>query len=155
MNNKLEITTLCYVEQNGQYLMLHRNKKQNDINKDKYIGIGGHMEHGESPKECVTREAFEETGLELDEPKLRGILTFVIDDMTELCFLYTCEKYSGELHSCDEGDLVWIEKDKVLDLPLWEGDKIFLKLLETEEKLFQMKLIYKKGKLLDYKIQEA
>lgn len=99
--------------------------------------------------------AFEETGLELDEPKLRGILTFVIDDMTELCFLYTCEKYSGELHSCNEGDLVWIEKDKVLDLPLWEGDKIFLKLLETEEKLFQMKLIYKKGKLLDYKIQEA
>lgn len=155
MNNKLEITTLCYVEQNGQYLMLHRNKKQNDINKDKYIGIGGHMEHDESPKECVMREAFEETGLELDEPKLRGILTFVIDDMTELCFLYTCEKYSGELHSCNEGDLVWIEKDKVLDLPLWEGDKIFLKLLETEEKLFQMKLIYKKGKLLDYKIQEA
>ena len=135
--------------------MLHRNKKQNDINKDKYIGIGGHMEHDESPKECVMREAFEETGLELDEPKLRGILTFVIDDMTELCFLYTCEKYSGELHSCNEGDLVWIEKDKVLDLPLWEGDKIFLKLLETEEKLFQMKLIYKKGKLLDYKIQEA
>ena len=155
MNNKLEITTLCYVEQNGQYLMLHRNKKQNDINKDKYIGIGGHMEHGESPKECVTREAFEETGLELDEPKLRGILTFEIDDMTELCFLYTCEKYSGELHSCNEGDLGWIEKDTVLDLPLWEGDKIFLKLLETEEKLFQMKLIYKKGKLLDYKIQEA
>ena len=155
MNNKLEITSLCYVEQNGQYLMLHRNKKQNDINKDKYIGIGGHMEHDESPKECVMREAFEETGLELDEPKLRGILTFVIDDMTELCFLYTCEKYSGELHSCNEGDLVWIEKDKVLDLPLWEGDKIFLKLLETEEKLFQMKLIYKKGKLLDYKIQEA
>ena len=108
MNNKLEITTLCYVEQNGQYLMLHRNKKQNDINKDKYIGIGGHMEHDESPKECVMREAFEETGLELDEPKLRGILTFVIDDMTELCFLYTCEKYSGELHSCNEGDLVWI-----------------------------------------------
>ena len=155
MNNKLEITTLCYVEQNGQYLMLHRNKKQNDINKDKYIGIGGHMEHDDSHKECVMREAFEETGLELDEPKLRGILTFVIDDMTELCFLYTCEKYSGELHSCNEGDLVWIEKDKVLDLPLWEGDKIFLKLLETEEKLFQMKLIYKKGKLLDYKIQEA
>ena len=115
MQNKLIFTTLCYIEQDGKYLMLHRNKKKDDINKNKYIGIGGHLEHGETPEECIVRETLEETGLKLENPVLRGMITFVMDEVTEHSFLYTCDAFSGSIHVCTEGELVWIEKDKVLE----------------------------------------
>ena len=147
---KQVFTTLCYVEQDGKYLMLHRTKKEKDINKDKYIGIGGHIEHGETPNECIIREAREETGLRLINPRLRGLLTFVIDDMDEYTFLYTCTDFEGTLKECDEGDLEWIPKEKIKDLPLWEGDKIFFKMLEEKEDFFTLKLVYVNDKLVDY-----
>lgn len=147
---KQAFTTLCYVEKDGKYLMLHRTKKEKDINKDKYIGIGGHIEHGETPDECIIREAREETGLRLINPRLRGLLTFVIDDMDEYTFLYTCTDFEGTLKECDEGDLEWIPKEKIKDLPLWEGDKIFFKMLEEKEDFFTLKLVYVNDKLVDY-----
>ena len=152
MQNKLIFTTLCYIEQDGKYLMLHRNKKKDDINKNKYIGIGGHLEHGETPEECIIRETLEETGLKLENPVLRGMITFVMDEVTEHSFLYTCDAFSGCIHVCTEGELVWIEKDKVLEVPLWEGDRIFLPLLGTEERFFNLKLVYEKDVLKESKL---
>ncbi len=148
METKQTFTTLCYVEQDGKYLMLHRTKKEKDINKDKYIGIGGHIEHGEAPDECIVREALEETGLKLLHPRLRGLLTFVIDDIDEYTFLYTCTDFEGTLKECNEGDLEWIEKERILDLPLWEGDRIFFKMLDEEESFFTLKLVYVHDKLV-------
>lgn len=145
---KQTFTTLCYVEKDGKYLMLHRTKKEHDINKDKYIGIGGHIEHGETPTECIKREALEETGLILKNPRLRGLITFVIDDLDEYSFLYTCTDFEGVLTECREGDLEWIEKDRIYDLPLWEGDKVFFKLLDEEEAFFSLKLVYENDVLV-------
>ncbi|MDD6038669.1 MAG: 8-oxo-dGTP diphosphatase [bacterium] len=144
-------TTLCYVEQDGKYLMLHRTKKENDMNKDKYIGIGGHIEHGETPTECIVREAMEETGLRLINPRLRGLITFVIDDIDEYTFLYTCDEFEGELRSCNEGDLEWIDKNRLNELPLWEGDKVFFDLLDSQHTFFSLKLVYVHGKLVEVK----
>lgn len=145
-------TTLCYLERDGKYLMLHRTKKEKDINKDKYIGVGGHIEHGESPEECIKREIYEETGLEASNLKLRGLLTFVIDDFDEYSFLYTCEDFSGDLKECDEGELIWIPKEDVLKLPIWEGDKIFFKLLGERKDFFSLKLTYVKDELIGVKV---
>ena len=120
------ITTLCYIEKDDCYLMLHRVKKAVDINKDKWIGIGGHLEEGESPEECLVRETREETGLELTDYSLRGVITFVTDSYpTEYMFLYTAAGFSGTLLSCDEGDLEWVPIKDVEKLPIWEGDKVF------------------------------
>ena len=137
-------TTLCYIYGPKGVLMMHRTKKENDINKDKYIGVGGHLEHGESPEECVLREVKEETGLTMTSFRLRGIITFVIDDIDEITFLYTCDAWEGELPaaSCDEGELVWIEPSRVGELPIWPGDKIFFRLLEEREDIFSLKLTY-------------
>ena len=144
-----ELTTLCYIEKDNKYLMLHRVKKENDINKDKYIGVGGHFEYGESPDECLLREVREETGLTLLSYKPRGIVTFIYGDATkpgerivEYMHLYTADEFEGELTNCDEGDLVWIEKSEVYNLPIWEGDKLFFKLLEEREDYFSLKLVY-------------
>lgn len=142
-------TTLCYLEKDDCFLMLHRTKKENDINKDKYIGVGGHIEHGESPEECIRREIYEETGLTAGKINLRGLLTFVIDDMDEYSFLYTCSDFTGELKECNEGDLEWIPKSKILSLPIWEGDKIFFKLLEERQEFFSLKLHYINDVLVD------
>ncbi len=147
--NKSELTTLCYIEKDNAYLMMHRVKKKNDINKDKYIGVGGHIEHGESPEDCILREIKEETGLEAKNIRLRGLLSFVIDDYDEYSFLYTCDDYSGELKDCDEGELVWVDKDKINDLPLWEGDKIFFDLLNKRADFFSLKLVYINNELTD------
>ena len=137
------LTTLCYIEQNGKYLMLHRVKKEHDINKDKWIGIGGHFEKDESPEECLYREVKEETGCTLEHADLRGIVTFVSGDgVTEYMFLYTAFGLIGKLAECDEGDLEWVEKEKLFDLELWEGDKIFLKLLDERKDFFSLKLVY-------------
>lgn len=136
-------TTLCYIQKDERYLMLHRVKKEKDENKDKWIGIGGHFEAEESPEDCLLREVKEETGLTLTKWAFRGIVTFVSDLWdTEYMFLYTADEYEGELKECDEGNLEWIEKSKVYDLPIWEGDKVFFKLLEDRETFFSLKLCY-------------
>lgn len=145
---KSNLTTLCYIERKGKYLMMHRVKKENDINKDKWVGIGGHFEADESPEECLLREAEEETGLKLLSWQLRGIVTFICDrQQTEYMFLYTANEYSGELIECREGDLEWVEKSKVYELPIWEGDRIFFRLLEEGNPFFSLKLKYE-GDLL-------
>ena len=150
MISRNNLTTLCYLEQNGCYLMLHRTKKEKDINKDKWIGIGGHLEEGESPEECLDREMMEETGVTPVSPKLRGIITFVSDRYgTEYMFLYSAEAYQGELSSdCPEGDLQWVEKDRISSLPLWEGDKIFLRLMSENHPFFSLKLSYQGDNLV-------
>ncbi len=150
MTSRNNLTTLCYLEQNGCYLMLHRTKKEKDINKDKWIGIGGHLEEGESPEECLVREMREETGVTPVSPKLRGIITFVSDRYgTEYMFLYSAKAYQGELSSdCPEGDLQWVEKDRITSLPLWEGDKIFLRLMSENHPFFSLKLSYQEDNLV-------
>ena len=123
--------------------MMHRVKKENDVNKDKYIGVGGHFEYGESPDECLLREVKEETGLTLLDYKARGIVTFVYgEDVVEYMHLYTSDKFEGELTDCDEGELVWIPTEEVYNLPIWEGDKLFFKRLEENEEFFSLKLVY-------------
>ena len=148
-------TTLCYIEKNGAYLMLHRTKKENDENKDKWIGVGGKFEFGESPHECVKREALEETGLTLIDPQYRGIVTFVSDEWgCEYMHLFTCRDFSGELKVCDEGELEWIKKEDLKRLTVWEGDKIFLDLLDKRSDFFSLKLVYEGEKLVRYFIDE-
>ena len=142
-------TTLCYIEQDGQYLMLHRNKKENDINHDKWIGIGGKFEEKESPEDCVIREALEETGLTLIRPRYRGIVTFVSDFCeTEWMHLFTATQFSGKLRVCEEGTLEWVRKDSLFSLPHWEGDQIFLSLLEKDVPFFSLKLVYEGSRLV-------
>ena len=136
-------TTLCYLSVEGKTLMLHRVKKKNDMNHDKWIGVGGKFEDKESPEDCILRETYEETGLRLTEYRYRGLVTFVSDLYpTEYMHLFTATGWEGESHSCDEGELAWIKKAELLSLPLWEGDKIFLRLLETDEPFFSLKLKY-------------
>lgn len=148
---KSKLTTLCYLEKNDSYLLLHRIKKQNDINKDKWIGVGGHFEDFESPDECLVREVFEETGLKLNSYQFRGIITFVSDDsgekMYEYMCLYTSSDFSGNMIDCDEGKLEWVKKADMKKLNFWEGDYIFLDLIEKNEPFFSLKLEYKNGSL--------
>ena len=136
--------TLIYLENEaGEYLMLHRVKKKNDINHDKWIGVGGGFEHGESPEECALRETFEETGLTLTDYRLRGIVTFDCEGQETLyMYLFTASAWTGELSECSEGDLEWVPKRKVYSLPIWEGDKIFFRLLEEGRPFFSLKLSY-------------
>lgn len=136
-------TTLCYLEQDGSYLMLHRVKKVNDENHDKWIGVGGKFEDGESPEDCACREVKEETGLTLIDYRYRGIVTFVSDlYSTEYMHLFTATGFDGELSDCPEGVLEWVPKDRVTDLPIWEGDRIFLSLLASDHPFFSLKLCY-------------
>lgn len=146
----MKITTLGYLIQNNCYLMLHRTKKANDPNEGKWIGIGGHVEPGETPDECMIREAKEETGFSLHSLRLRGIVTFLSDQWEdEIMFIYTSDKFSGELIECNEGDLKFVPKEKVLDLPTWEGDRIFLKLLWEDAPFFTLKLKYRGDVLVE------
>ena len=137
-------TTLCYLERNNRYLMLHRVKMKQDLNHDKWIGIGGKFEEGESPENCLLREVREETGLTLDSWRYCGIVTFVSDEWgTEYMHLFHSLDFHGTVRDCDEGTLEWIEKGKLLSLPdLWEGDRIFLKLMEEKAEFFSLKLCY-------------
>ena len=143
-------TTLCHIEKDGKYLMLHRIKKQNDLNKDKWVGIGGKFEETESPEQCNLREVFEETGLKLNNAKYRGVVTFVSDLWeSELMHIFTASDFSGEIRECDEGELVWVEKNNIYSLPIWEGDKIFLRLIENENRPFlSLRLQYVGEKLI-------
>ena len=137
------LTTLCYLEQDDKYLMLHRISKKNDVNKDKWIGIGGKFEFGESPEDCLLREAKEETGYTLTSYRLRGIVTFLFNnEEAEYMFLYTADGFEGEPIPCDEGTLEWVPKSEIENLNLWEGDKIFFRLLEENAPFFSLKLKY-------------
>ena len=137
-------TTLCYITRGNDVLMLHRVKKQNDINKDKWIGIGGKFEEGETPDECLLREALEETGLTLTSWRCRGVVTFLTDelDQGEFMYLFTSDGFAGKLKTCDEGDLQWVSREFLDKLPTWEGDAIFLELLWQEAPFFLLKLRY-------------
>lgn len=142
---KSQLTTLCYIEKDNKYLMLHRISKKNDINKDKWIGVGGHFEGEESPDECLLREVREETGLTLTSYQFRGIVTFCSEGYpTEYMCLYTADGFKGNLKECDEGKLEWVEKEKIENLNLWDGDIFFLDLLRKNAPFFSLKLCYRK-----------
>ena len=137
------LSTLCYIEKDGCWLMLHRVKKKNDLNHDKWIGVGGKFEEGESPEDCLLREVGEETGLTLTDYRFRGLVTFVSDEApTEYMHLFTATGFTGALRDCDEGTLEWVPIPQVETLPLWQGDKLFLRLLQTEKDFFSLKLRY-------------
>ncbi|MBR4529914.1 MAG: 8-oxo-dGTP diphosphatase [Lachnospiraceae bacterium] len=163
---KQELTTLCYAESAGHLLMLHRVKKEHDINKDKWIGVGGHLEWGESPEEGIRRELAEETGMQAGTLTMRGVLTFVYGEITEIIFLFMAHDLTDAdgravtvdtpLPACDEGELAWVEWDRVNDLPIWEGDRAFLKLLRAGAPFFSMKLIYDDdGNLLETRVESG
>ena len=147
------LTTLCYIEKDDKYLMLHRVKKENDQNHDKWIGVGGKFEEGETPEECLLREVKEETGLTLTSYRFRGIVSFISDEYeNEYMHLFTATEYEGKMAECDEGELVWVPKSEISNLKLWEGDKIFFKLLEEDMSFFSLKLSYKGDKLTETEI---
>lgn len=151
----MKLTTLCYIEKDDCYLMLHRVKKENDANHDKWIGVGGKFEPGEMPEECLLREVKEETGLTLTQYRFRGIVTFVSDEWeTEYMHLFTADAYSGDLKACDEGELVWVKKAEIEKLNIWEGDKIFLRLLQENGGFFSLKLRYEGENLIETKLKE-
>lgn len=143
-------TTLCYITRGDQVLMLHRVKKENDINHDKWIGIGGKFEEGESPEECLLREAKEETGLTLTRWKCRGVVTFCQEGSEgEYMYLFTADDFAGQLRVCDEGDLQWISREALDALPKWEGDRIFLDLLWQDAPFFLLTLRYRGDHLIE------
>ena len=142
-------TSLCYIEHDGKFLMMYRNKKENDENEGKYIGLGGKFLENESPYECVCREVYEEAELKLINPVYRGVVTFVSDSWeSQQMHLFYADRFFGSPCECDEGELMWVDKDKIFDLPLWEGDKIFLELMLSPIPFFSLKLEYKGDELV-------
>ena len=150
----MKLATLCYVEKDNQYLMLHRTKKENDMHKNLWVGLGGKFEAGESPEECVIREVFEESGLRLQNPKLRGFLTFpgFFKQEDWYVFLFVATEFSGEVKPCTEGELAWVDKDKLSDLPMHKGDYYFLKWLDEYDGIFSAKHCYENGEFSDYSL---
>ena len=143
-------STLCYIVKDGKVLMLHRVKKKNDINHDKWIGIGGKFEPEEAPEECILREAKEETGLTLTSWRCRGVVTFLQEGGEgEYMYLFTADDFTGELTECDEGDLQWVSMDFLDALPKWEGDQIFLDLLWQDAPFFLLTLRYQGDRLVE------
>lgn len=146
------LTTLCYLEKDGRYLVLHRTKKEHDENGGKWIGVGGKFEYGESPEECARREVKEETGLTMQAPRFRGLVTFVSDEWgVEYMHLFTCTAFSGDLTECDEGDLVWLPKAELLGKKMWAGDRLFLRALDERTDFFTLKLRYEGERLVEAK----
>lgn len=151
-----KLSSLCYIEKDNQYLMLHRVKKVNDENHDKWIGVGGKFEWGESPEDCMLREVREETGYTLTSWKYRGIITFVYgEDTVEYMSLFTADGFEGTPIDCNEGVLEWVAKDRVPELNLWEGDRIFFRLLEEREEFFSLKLVYNKQDVLEQAVLDG
>ena len=149
------LSTVCHIEKDGKYLMLHRTKKKNDINEGKWLGIGGKFEDKESPEDCIIREVKEETGLTLNSVKLRGILTFINTICeTEYIYVFTSNDFIGNVIECNEGDLQWIDKDKITSLNLWEGDKIFIEEIKEDSPFFTIKYVYDGDTLLSYELKE-
>ena len=143
-------STLCYIYKDDECLMLHRTKKENDQSHDKWLGIGGKFEDKESPEDCALREIKEETGLTVTDYRYRGIVTFVSDEWDpEYLHLFTADGFTGHIIECDEGDLEWVKKKDVIKLPMWEGDRIFLDLIERDDPFFSLKLVYKGDRLMD------
>ena len=143
-------STLCYIYKDDECLMLHRTKKENDQSHDKWLGIGGKFEDKERPEDCALREIKEETGLTVTDYRYRGIVTFVSDEWeTEYMHLFTADGFTGNIIECDEGDLEWVKKKDVIKLPMWEGDRIFLDLIERDDPFFSLKLVYKGDRLMD------
>ena len=148
----MKLVTLCYIEKDHKYLMLYRNKKKDDLNQGKWIGVGGKFEANETPEECLIREVKEETGLTLTKYCYRGLITFVSNEAeTEYMHLFTATEFTGELQECNEGELHWVDKEKVLELPTWEGDACFLKKLLETNTYFSLKLRYEGEKLAEVK----
>lgn len=147
-------TTLCYIEKDNKYLMLHRTKKENDLNEGKWIGVGGKFELDETPEECLLREVKEETGLTLTSYKLRAVITFISNEWeTEYMYLFTADEFEGDLICCNEGELEWIDKDKILELNIWEGDRIFLEKLISDDNFFTLKVRYEGEKLVESELK--
>lgn len=152
----MKLTTLCYIEQDGAYLMLHRIKKEHDLNHDKWIGVGGKFERDETPEECLLREVYEETGLTLTHYQFRGIITFISNEWeSEYMHLYTADGYEGDIkEDCPEGVLEWVKFEDIPELTLWEGDRIFLRKLLEQDSFFSMKLVYEGDTLVEVKVQD-
>ena len=148
---EMDYTVLCYLKKDNQYLFMLRNKEKNDLNEGKWIGIGGHIEVGESKEEALIREVKEETGFSINSFTYRGEILFINNDYQEIMYVFTSDDYSGEMIECDEGELSWIDKDKILDLNLWEGDRYFLKPLLNSDKMIKFEMIYKDKKLVEVK----
>ena len=149
----MKLTTLCYLEQDGKYLMMHRIKKQQDVNEGKWIGVGGHFLEGESPEECILREVQEETGLTLTRWRFRGIITFQTTGYPpEYIHLFTADAWTGTLQPCDEGVLEWVPIPQVTALNLWPGDRIFLRLLQQDAPFFSLTLRYEGDTLVQAKL---
>jgi 8-oxo-dGTP diphosphatase len=151
---EMKLATLCYIEKDGKYLMLHRTKKKNDMRKDLWVGLGGKFEAGESPEDCVIREVYEESGLEIVNPKLRGVMTFPSDFNNEdwYVFLFTATEFTGEIKPCKEGELVWVEKNNLENIPMHEGDRYFTKWMQESNGIFSVKFIYDNGTLQNYEL---
>ena len=148
---KNDLTVLCYLKNNDQYLLMLRHKKENDLNEGKWIGIGGHIEEGEAKEQALVREVKEETGLDIVSYTYRGEILFINDDYQEIMYLYTADKFEGDLIPCKEGELQWIDIDDVLKVPHWEGDEYFLKKILENSPYFEMSLIYSKDRLIEVK----
>ena len=147
-NEKVIPTVQIYLEKDNKYLMLYRNKKKNDMNQGKWLGVGGHVEEGETPYQAIVRETKEETGLDLKSAEYRAVINFVNDDYVEIIYQYTSSDFTGEVIDCNEGELRWIDKSEVLSLPMWEGDKYFLDPLIKNEPFFEITIVYKNNKLV-------
>ena len=149
----MEETTLAYLTRDGETLFLHRNKKKDDVNAGKWIGVGGHIEAGETPGECVRREVAEETGLTVLRARKRGVVRFISDTWEEIMHLYTVDSFSGEMRECDEGELKWIPNAKIPSLEQWEGDRVFLDLLFREAPYFRLVLRYSGDRLISHEVE--
>ncbi len=148
---EMDYTVLCYLKKDNQYLFMLRNKEKNDLNEGKWIGIGGHIEPGETKEEALIREVKEETGFTINSFSYRGEILFINNDYQEIMYIFTSDDFDGEMIECDEGELSWIDKDKILDLNLWEGDRYFLKPLLNSDKMIKMEMRYKDKQLVGVK----
>ena len=146
--NQIPETVLCYIKKDDCYLLLLRNKEENDMNEGKWMGVGGHLEEGETPFEAAKREIREESGLIVDTLNYRGVVEFVNDDYSEIMHVFTVDSFKGELIECNEGTLAWIPIKDIYQYPMWEGDKAFLPLLEEGSSFFELKLVYKDKELI-------